>query len=452
MTNALKTNQIDLAVKHVGNIHDNYYKSSKPEWDRQLNRYISMCEGSLRNNYDINSFSNRIDRNETQEIKDAETTEIISEDFGQEFVCPILLENDSSVVILVNKVEPILNNLDKNILNEILNNPLNIFRFSKVLDDFKNAFDHPISLKAYKELMDISYSSDLISPMTRKNVIGCICLSSNSDHIDASSWTMARILTGNKLPGNKNLWYACLVLLVKYKQIPYLEPILPQLEAQMKYRMDNYNTNISLTGSPEYPTNLALLGPSIWYVFVSALFTDSKTDLLRTHLPYLDKLTDLVELCGYKIPEEICCHINRLRCMISMLGIVKREVINKTVGKLHNECLALVQNTTVIELNKCGEDLTETKVKYIPIDGEPTIDNIKSNLKKMSWNNLVDNKNISENDHLIKTANTIFMISTMVSPQKSAGDIILPVYLDIKNKIGSYNWGYIVIVKIFPYV
>jgi hypothetical protein len=165
---------------------------------------------------------------------------IVSEDFNGEFVCPILLENDSSIVILVNEVEPILDDLDKKILNEILNNPLNIFRFSEVLNAFKNAMGHPISLEAYKELRNASGSSTIISPMTRSNIMGCICLSSNKEHINATSWTMARILTGNKLPGNKDLWFACLVLLVKHNYIEYLTPVLPQLEAQMKYRLENH--------------------------------------------------------------------------------------------------------------------------------------------------------------------------------------------------------------------
>lgn len=316
---------------------------------------------------------------------------------------------------------------------------MNIFKYPDVLDKFKSRLDHPISLDAYKS----SNGSITESPFTRKPINGGFCLSANPEHIRASAWALAYILTGNKLVGNQDLWFAVIMLMVQRGRIEYLKPILPQLQAQMKYRMEHHKTYISLTGLPEFPTTQVPLGTAIWYIFSSPLFNvNPKRDILRTHLPHLNELRDLVELIGYKVPDEIEPHVLRLRCMLAMLGAVKREIsssfwkdtvqCNSNIihGALHNLTMALVQNCAHINPDNIDALSTETPVRFIPIDGKPSEEQIEKVYTRLSR---------YFRDIRKLYPDTIYSLSQLVNTILSAGDISIPftwkptVYTPINN-------------------
>lgn len=458
LINALNNCNIDNAIIAGKAINNEYYSGHEDDWAKQISKFVSMCEGGMRDVFDANI--DRIRRQNVQDVVKSESAPIIEENYGGDFKCPILYENESSVILLVKSGVPILQDLEKFIVNDLIDCPLNIFKYPEVLDKFKNRLDHPISLESYKEYdhntsnydnySDDSFEEDhnIKSPLSRDNIQGGICLSENPEHIKATAWTLAHMLTGNKLVGNQDLWFAVILLLVQRNHIEYLKPILPQLQAQMKYRMINRKTFISLTGHPEFPTTLVPLGTAIWYIFASPLFNiDPRRDILRTHLPHLNELRDLIDLIGYKIPDEVNLHVLRLRCMLVMLSAVKKELsstfwINDGItpvtqnksyhirGTLKHLALALVQNSVVINPTNINQSSTETAVRFIPIDGTPSDQQIELVYSKLMFYF----RDIRKLD-----PSTIYSLSLMVDASKSAGDISLPLtwkptpYVPLKN-------------------
>lgn len=425
---ALDDNRDDDAISLARLLTAEYYGESVAEdpdavtWSARISRFVSMTEGALRSTFDLSGISaairgDRARRAAAATSAPAAAVSLTSEqpDAGTPlFPCPITCDDEADVVLLVSEGDgdgtPLLAGLNKEIANSLYDCPLNLLNHPELIQALKERLDHVISLRSLKD----SYAAGhpmTTSPITRRSVMGAICLGTSEEHSQATTWTLAHLFTGGKLIGNPDFWFACIWLLVERGTIPYLTPALPQLRAHMQWRLANHKTAVSLTGLPEYPATRVSLRTAIWYVFASPeIGLGARRDLLRAHLPHLHALNELLTLAGYEMKPVVKRHVTRLRVMLSMLSWVKRDHGN---SELSNRILALVQQC--IEVDPTAVRMSfEATPRFIPVDGAPTPEQVEGVLDNMPA--LYRKLTVAE----------LVGLAALVSPSKSAGDIELP--------------------------
>jgi hypothetical protein len=393
-------------------------------WSARVNRLVSMCEGALRATFDMNDLTAAIKGDRvrraglataaptaaaplTEPTTDATATST--------FTCPISWDDERDIVLLaVSEGSPVLAGLEKDVVNNLLDCPLNAFNYPDVLERIKAKLDHPIGLRAYRAAADAGTPIE-VSPFTRATVHGGLTLAPNADHAAATNWTLARVIAGGKLVGNADLWYAVVWLLVAEGHIPYLAPIEPQLREHMLYRLKNNTTFIALTGLPELPTTRVPLATAVWYVFAaSALNLPPRREPLRAHVFHAAPLERLRALTGYTLPPECEQHYKRLRALMTMLSWVKRDRY-----ALPEAVVALTQAAVEIDVSKLDNVLRdrESRVpRWIPIDGAAT--EAQRAAVRATLPPACRDLSIPE----------ITSLAALVDPSKSLGDIELPFY------------------------
>jgi predicted DNA-binding protein (UPF0251 family) len=441
LTEALEAGRTDDALMAANVIHNEYY-SEERGWSARISRLIAMCEGALRGAFDLTAVNSAFhsDRVRRAAVVAPVAIPVSAEAVPENehlppFVCPITLDGASDIILLIADGKPILEGLEKSVITDILDCPLNLFHYPEVVATLCDRLDHPISLTAYREAATAG-APILTGPMTRRPLLaGGICLGCSEDHCSATTWTLAQLTTGSKLVGNPDLWFACLWLLLHRGQAgEHLSDLEPHFAINMRWRLQNHTTFISLTGLPEFPSTRVPLGAAIWYVFASSRFTGSepRRDLIRTHMPHIKELVDILSGClsdAYTLPEGVPAHVRRVRVMLSMLSWVKRD--RRT---LHETLRGLTQNSVIgpiasmVELEFCER---EHMPVLIPLDGPPLaarLAEVRASLPSL-WTQLGDNE--------------LMGLADLVDPSKSAGDILLPFdWAPPLHQPSLHNWVY----------
>jgi hypothetical protein len=423
-------------------IHNEYY-SEERGWSARISRLIAMCEGALRGAFDLMAVNSAFHSDRVRRaaavvpvaIPAAAAEAAPESEHLPPFVCPITLDGVSDIILLIADGKPILEGLDKSVITDILDCPLNLFHYPEVVAALCDRLDHPISLTAYREATTAG-APILTGPMTRRPLLaGGICLGCSENHCAATTWTLAQLTTGSKLIGNPDLWFACLWLLLHRGQASeHLTDLEPHFAINMRWRLRNHMSFISLTGLPEFPSTRVPLGAAIWYVFASSRFTGSepRRDLIRTHMPHIKELVDIMSGClsdAYTLPEGIPAHVRRVRVMLSMLSWVKRDRLT-----LHETLRGLTQNSVIgpsasmMEADVCER---EHMPVLIPLDGPPLaarMAEVRASLPSL-WTRLGDDE--------------LMGLADLVDPSKSAGDILLPFdWAPPPHQISLRSWVY----------
>jgi hypothetical protein len=407
---ALDAGNTVSAMEAARAITEEYYGGDDPKsWSGRISRLVSMCEGALRGAFDLSSVDAAIKGDRVRRAAAVAPTTIPTPapspaaDAAAVFECPITLNEEHDLALLVTAGEPILADLDLGTTNDILDCPLNIFHYPEVVERLLARLDHPISLASYKEAHDAG-APFLTSPMTRAPLLaGAICIGNTEEHCRATHWTLAQLTTGGKLVGNPDLWFAVIWLALFRAPAHYLKAIEPQIAHHMRWRMKTHTSSISLTGAPEFPTTRVRLDAAIWYVFASATFSmDPRRDVLRAHLPHLQELDDMLRclLPEFKLPneKELRAHILHVRAGLNMLSWVKRP---GQQARLANIIRGLYQATV-----RCGDD-------FIPVDGPPTAEQVAAARAALpAW-------------YCDLPAARLYDLARKVDPGKSAGDIYI---------------------------
>ena len=312
---ALENSHMEEALTYGTKITDDYYQATQDGWGGKVDQLVSMCEGALRTAFDTNAISSAI---KSDRVRRADlATNIDPQDLNETFdaiksgfECPVTMDSANDIVILLTLDDspPILENVDKKIVNNLIDCPLNLFNYPDLVEDLKRRIDHPISLEAFKEFTKLKHYH---SPLTRKLISGAVCLGPTALHTKATTWSLAKIFTGGKLVGNIDMWYACIYLISL--KIPYLTDVVPQITSEMIYRLNTHSTFISMVGLPEYPTTRVPLKVALWYVLASPLVgprTDPAKEILRTHLPHIESFKLILALTGLPLPFGIDEHIS----------------------------------------------------------------------------------------------------------------------------------------------
>lgn len=444
LTAALEAGLTESAMVAAAMIHNEYY-SEERGWSARISRLISMCEGALRGAFDFTAVNSAIHSDRVRRAAVVAPVAVPSEKAPEApvseatpFVCPITLDNATDIILLVAEGKPILEGLDKSVVTDILECPLNLFHYPEVVDALRTRLDHPISLTAYRDAAAAG-SPIRTGPMTRRPLLaGGICLGQSEEHCAATTWTLAQLTTGGKLVGNPDLWFACLWLMLHRGQTgEHLADLEPMIRDNLTWRLRNHKTFISLTGLPEFPSTRVLLGVAIWYVFSSSPFTGSepRRDLIRTHMPHLKELLEIKRNClpaAYALPEGVLIHVHRVRVMLNMLSWVKRDR-----WTLVETLRGLTQNSVPgPAASDVGTDVFEREhmPALVPVDGLPSAErlaDVRASLPVL-WTLLRD-------DELVGLAG-------LVDPSKSAGDIPLPFDwappAAITSAAGRVEWAY----------
>jgi len=212
-------NSLGLKIRE-GNISEALNISSKLIEDhysqnflrvKEIDRLISFTEGELKNNYNLSNLNEIIVTDRYRRADD--TLQLViedvneSENYGDKFNCPILMTDENDAVLLITDGNAILEKIDKDTVNELSVCPLDIFSFknSNILDLLINRIDHSISLESYKIIYN--NDKDVLSPITRRPTIGCLCLGTNEEYAKATDYVLSKIISNGKRLGNINLWF-----------------------------------------------------------------------------------------------------------------------------------------------------------------------------------------------------------------------------------------------------
>lgn len=442
------------AVKAARRIHTEYYTGDERTWSARISRLISMCEGALRSAFDLNAVNDAILSDRIRRAAaiastpvPAETTAETAGSTENPFICPITMDEARDVILLVAEGTPILEGLDKAIVNDIFDCPLNLFRYPEVVTALRERLDHPFSLTGYREALAAG-SPITMSPLTRRPLLaGGLCIGNTEEHCEATRWTLAQLTTGrtSKLVGNADLWFLCIWLLIaRAPADSYLKTIEPLIADHCRWRLHKHTTFIALTGLPEFPTTRVPLAVAIWYVLVSPLWTGAvpKRDLIRTHLPHLRELEqihrELTPEFALPLPHILTAHTQRVRVMLSMLAAVKRE---GGYTQLREILAGLTQGTVDPRRVWTDKPISETVAErehlpaLVPIDGLPSL--LQQSYARKLLSKIFPVYDLDDD--------TLVALGDLVDPNKSAGDIPLPYHWmppDHATLPGRVEWAY----------
>lgn len=341
LTDALAAGDHAAALQAADGLTVEYYDDTDDvdagTWSARFNRLLSMAEGALRGTFDLSNLSGAIrgDRARRAAAAPVAVATAVPETGGDTgggaapFVCPITLEAGGDTVLLIADVaEPLLGGgLDKDIVNDLVSCPLNLFKYPDLVRTLLDRLDHPISLAALKEAEDAG-APIATSPLTRRPVIaGGLCLGADAQHAAATNWTLARLVSGGRLLGNPDLWFAALWIAATGTDAPaYLRDVAEPLATHLKWRLANSTAPLSLQGLPEFPITRVPLHAALWYVVASAALNPPPArDVLRAHLPHIRPLLQVLGQTGHTLPRAFRWHIERLSVLMSMLTWVKRD-------------------------------------------------------------------------------------------------------------------------------
>jgi hypothetical protein len=379
----------ELTIQNLKNVWKLYYTGSN-DWNKQIDKYMSWCSGSL-----LKSFDRRSNRENNRDVTpivapetvSTETSTASTQPFSIE--CPIMLEKSTNIIILFNKIfESLFDTVPDNIRESLINCPLNALKNNDVITFLKKTLGHVISIEAYKELVEHGISDK--SPLTRDDIMGGLCLGADFSHVKATNSTIRHGLLGGKSLGNVDLWYAVFYLMVESGYVEHLKGYLPAMREHMIFRLNTSQTYMCLSGLPTFPTYKVNLKTALWSVISATAIPNiqPKNDPLRFHLSYSEYIIELAEMTDLRFPSNVNNHINRLKTLRFLLDKIKKN--DKVYINLIN---ALKYNAF------------ETPDLWIMIDGKPSkkqLDSVRSKLpeycKYLSTTEIIHILNICENN------------------------------------------------------
>jgi hypothetical protein len=409
-------------------VDDYFGNSDLLTWTKKISRLVSMTEGAIQNAFGESAISSKLQRAAQAEEFDAKDADAQTADQPGEdtsFVCPISLDAEKDVVLLITEGEPLVQDVKKQILDDLLTCPLNIFKYDELVLKISERLDHPIGLSALKKDLNKVLQN---SPFTRKPILGGLVLGGCLDHVKASNWTLARMITGGKVGGNFELWFTVVWLVAKSKE--YLKDIVPNMEEHLKWRLSNCKTFASITGLPEFCTTKITFKSALWFVLASP-FLDIPlgANPLRAHITHLGPLKELFALTNYSLPEGADRYHARIDGLLSLLGISKR--VSKEIFK--TQIQALYTKAMSIRNSSFGGDVLQFEkwVPWIIFTGAPTDQQVA--IARGELYDLFNGLTVDE----------IVGLAEFASPKLSAKNINLPLNWNAaKVSPVEDTWGY----------
>jgi len=406
----LEENNFDEALNIANDMTKKYFYSNiGMEIDKKINYLISLC-GNLENQYSIDLIkSNKIIyAQNAKELKSCDLIDDVKSLTINPIECPIMMDMDVAQIMILDNNEPILANLEKNIVDDIISCPLRILNYSDVLNKLKKSISNWSGIKA-----NIAITTN---PFTKQKLLGTIPLGCCNQHIEYGNYIIYKLFSNSKILGNPNLYYAVIWYLIKNDTFEFLNEIKTQVLEHLIFRFKNSIDYASLCGLPQFvltkiPTDIA-----IWYCVNSCLLNQpTDRDTLRFHLYNLDIMIDILNEFKYPIHIKAFKQINRTKVLLSLLSISKKD------SHFKNKIECLYQNAI---------EIFNSSISWIPIDGQASLLQISKIL------------NSFPSYYKLLSVDEIIGLGNMVDASKSASDIKLDIDWNPEKYEGKINWFY----------
>jgi hypothetical protein len=420
----LETNNLDGALALAKKLTSEYFgEAMTGDLEKKINHLINLC-GDLRGRYNIGQIkSNQLVYAPNVKAEDKITDLEVTDLTANPIECPVIMDQDVPQ-ILVNKGEPILLGFEKAVVEDITACPLRILNYPEVKEKFKSRLSKYIGIQ-YSEYLEKN-------PFTKQELLGTIPLGTSQQHIDVGNYTLAKMLTGGKLLGNLNMYYAVIWYLVLENEIEYLKDIQKNLDEHLIYRLKNSKTMASLSGLAQFVSTKVYTDEAIWYVVNSGwLNQPTDRDTFRFHVFNMDPLVKMTRLLGYPIEPNMENHLHRNKVMMQMLSMSKRMTTPERLD-FNNRIKGLFQNGFFVDLTNLSEEFKkrETIVSFVPADGPATEEQVTEIMKTMP-------KNFTK-----LTVKELVYLASLVDPSKSASDICLDYNLVVPAPDYVVDWAY----------
>ena len=124
--------------------------------------------------------------------------------------CPILMDQDVPQ-ILIDQCYPILLRVEKSIVDDIAACPLRLLNYPEITAELKSKLSNYVGVMGIKAHFDDKL---LKNPFTQAKLLGSIPLGSHHSHVKVGNHTIAKLITGGKILGNLNMYYAVIWYLI----------------------------------------------------------------------------------------------------------------------------------------------------------------------------------------------------------------------------------------------
>jgi hypothetical protein len=189
--------------------------------------------------------------------------------------------------------------VEKCVVDDINACPLRLLNYPELKKKFKSRLSNYTGVKYCDKLLK--------NPYTQNRLLGSIPLGTHKSHMTVGNHTIAKMISGGKVMGNLNLYFAVIWIIVNEDEIEYLKTMASMC-------------GLSLFVSTQIGTDLA-----IWYVVNSGYLNNPvETDTFRFHLYDLDHMLKLVKLLGYPIHEGFEKHYLRTKTLYYFMDSYKR--------------------------------------------------------------------------------------------------------------------------------
>lgn len=425
MRDYLEKGNFEGAIEVAGVMCKRYFSDdATTDLEKKISHLINLC-GDLRGKYSIGQIkSNKmaIAQNATEGKLDKDVE--INDLSKNPIECPIIMDEDVPQ-ILIDECEPFLLNVEKFIVDDIAACPLRILNYPDLKAKFK------ASLSTYT---GVKFSDKLLkNPFTQNRLLGAIPLGTHKSHVTVGNYTLAKLISGGKILGNMNMYYAVIWYLINEGEIEYLNPIKANATEHLIFRLKNSFTMASMCGLAQFVTTQVPTDVAVWYC-VSSGYLNQPTDrdTYRFHSPNIEPMIKIVKALGYPLDKGLKGHYLRTKTLMIMLSKFKKYTTNEK-KEFKTWCKGFYQRGFFVDSSKVSEKFKELQVcpGFIPVDGEPEPDQLKRIVEKFP--------NFSQE----LPPEELYYITTLLDAQKSAADIFLDYFIKVpplpKPEI---NWCY----------
>lgn len=343
-SDSLTTNNT-ASIEQMTNVFTSYYTTfAGDDLQHYIDNILSILDGKFSTTFDFATIRTAMLKRSAVAIKDVIPVDIQLTEVDMTATvatCPITLESENIMVILLNIIKPIFHQLDKGLQDAIKCNPFMIL-IPQVLDIIKKCIDHAISVASCNVMM---VNGIVRSPLTRNECNAFLVIGDDKQSIMAANTALAKMITGTKeIYGNVDIWFYAIYHLIITNQIPWLDDLKIMMRNQMIKRLTRPNTTtLSFSGLPIYVQLRSNLADACYYnIHQPFLKIENKYSSLQINWISIKYMINLLELANYHTPylDVIKKYYVILRLLSYLINDVK---------KLHLKTFQIKYNSLIMQ-------------------------------------------------------------------------------------------------------
>jgi hypothetical protein len=211
--------------------------------------------------------------------------------------------------------------VEKNIVDDINACPLRILNYPDLKAKLKSRLSNYVGVMGIKAKFDVNL---LKNPFTQNRLLGSIPLGTHKSHVTVGNYTIAKLISGGKIMGNMNLYYAVIWYLIQEKSIEYLKDIEANVTEHLIYRMKTSKTYASMCGQAQFVNTQVSTDIALWYCVNSGYLNfPTDRDTFRFHFYDLEPMMKIVQTLGYPCDNGLMPHYNRTKALFTFLSVFK---------------------------------------------------------------------------------------------------------------------------------